>query len=398
MLSILHPEIIPIIQDYSSGLYPIFGLGISPKLIIKTVKESILAAKINRGFKIYVCPITLAGVDTVSLISAFFDDEDEPLVISTALFDIKLTHLLLEALNYDTLDIHFFDEHNRELLGYVSQLVCPSTTRDLLNNSSYCTFDLEYVKSAFNQMSVWFGNRTHEDDISAIDVRFVETIVPEGQFFIETRPEYLPYHASHQFSFSELERNEPGTFQEQDIARLFLKLFSRKQIYMNPLRITDNEEIADILVITEYDVLVVQAKDSPNIERVLMNSIDRKKATTRKALSKAVKQVSGAIGYLKSMPTLKIIINGETFEIDICKRTLRALIVVKELFKDEYSLYSPPILELSKEIHIPCIAIDYSELIDCMKHLHTEDAFFEAFDIAFKQGFISGQFPRFRFL
>jgi hypothetical protein len=52
MLSILHPEIIPIIQDYQVGLWPIFGLGSSPKLIIKTIKEGLLAAKINNGFKI----------------------------------------------------------------------------------------------------------------------------------------------------------------------------------------------------------------------------------------------------------------------------------------------------------------------------------------------------------
>lgn len=396
MLSILHPEIISIIQDYPVGLWPILGLGSSPKLIIKAMKEGLLAAKINRGFKIYVCPVTLAGRSSMGLISAFFDDEDEPLVIWTALFDDKLSHLLLEAMNCDTLDIHLFDEHNRELLGYVSKLECPPTAKDRLSSSSYCAFDLELAKSALNQMPVWFGNRTHDDDLSAIEVKFVETLVPEDLFLMDARPDYHLYQGSSQFSFSQLERQEPGTFQEQDIARLLGNLFSPEQIYMNPLRITDREEIADTLVMTESEVIVVQAKDSPNIERVLKNSLDRKKATTRKMLNKAIGQVSGAIGYLRSISPVKMVVGGEALEIDIGSRTVRALIVVKELFNDEYSVYTPCILKLWKEAQIPCIALDYAELQMYVTRLSNEGSFLEAFDRVFSHGVRTGQFPRLR--
>jgi hypothetical protein len=396
MLSILHPEIIPIVQDYPIGLYPIFGLGSSPKLIIKTMKEGLLAAKINNGFKIYVCPMTLGGVDTVGLISAFFDDEDEPLVIWTALFDNELTRLLLKAMDCDTLDVHCFDEHNRELLGYVSKLECPSATKDRLNGSSYCTFGLELAKSAFSQMSIWFGKRTHDDDLSAIGVEFIQTLVPEDQLFLDARPDFHLYHGSPQFSFSQLKRQEPGTFQEQDIARLLKNLFSPEQIYLNPLRITDRDEIADILVITESEVIVLQAKDSPNIERILKNPLDRKKATTRKALRKAISQVSGAIGYLRSMSPLKMVVGGETCEIDIGNRTVRALIVVKELFNDEYSVYTAPILKLWRETQISCVALDYAELQMYVTHLSNAESFFQALDRVFSHAVKTEQFPRLR--
>jgi hypothetical protein len=214
--------------------------------------------------------------------------------------------------------------------------------------------------------------------------------------FIDTRPEYHLYRGSPQFSFSQLERQEPGTFQEQDIARLLKNLFSPEQIYMNPLRITDREEIADILVITESEVIVVQAKDSPNIERVLKNSLDRKKATTQNALRKAISQVSGAIGYLRSMSPLKMVVCRETPEIDISSRTVRALIVVKELFNDEYSGYTPRILKLWKEAQIPCIALDYAELQMYATHLSGEESFFQAFDRVFSHGVKTEQFPRLR--
>jgi hypothetical protein len=393
MLSVLHPEVIPIIQGYTVGLWPILGLGSSPKLVIKATKESLLAAKINRGFKIYVCPMTLAGRNTIGLISAFFDDEDQPLVILTALFDNELTHLLLEAIHCEILDIHFFDEHNREVLGYVSQLKCSSATKDRLNNSSYRAFDIELLESAHKQMSVWFGNRTHDDDFLAIDVTFVETIIEIG-LFIDSRPEYHLYHGSPQFTFSQLERKEPGRFQENDIARLLMKTFSPKQIYMNPFRITDREEIADILVVTDSDVIVVQAKDSPNIERVLKNSLDRKKAATRKALHKAINQMSGAIGYLRSMSPLSMIVGGETLELDISSKKVRGLIVIKELFDDEYSSYAPQILKLWKETQVSCIALDYTELLWCMTHLSNNDYFLKAFDRVFSYAVKTGRFLR----
>ncbi|MHB1960332.1 MAG: hypothetical protein ACYCO5_15065, partial [Acidobacteriaceae bacterium] len=51
--------------------------------------------------------------------------------------------------------------------------------------------------------------------------------------------------------------------------------------------------------------------------------------------------------------SLKMVVGGETFEIDISSQTVRALIVVKELFNDEYSVYTSHILKLWKEAQIP---------------------------------------------
>ena len=163
---------------------------------------------------------------------------------------------------------------------------------------------------------------------------------------------------------------------------------------MNPFRITDREEIADILVVTDSDVIVVQAKDSPNIERVLKNSLDRKKAATRKALHKAINQMSGAIGYLRSMSPLSMIVGGKTLELDISSKKVRGLIVIKELFDDEYSSYAPQILKLWKETQVSCIALDYTELLWCMTHLSNNDYFLKAFDRVFSYAVKTGRFLR----
>ncbi|MGX9727620.1 MAG: hypothetical protein ACTFAK_09980 [Candidatus Electronema sp. VV] len=82
MLTVLHPELLPLIYDIPVGLIPLWlKNGERPKLVIKTTKETILAAKINQGFRIYAAPIVVQGKNTLGFLSAFFDDEDEPLVI-----------------------------------------------------------------------------------------------------------------------------------------------------------------------------------------------------------------------------------------------------------------------------------------------------------------------------
>ncbi len=81
MLTIRYPEVIPIVKELSAGLLPVsFRDESRPNLIIKATKEMLLAAKVNGGFKVYVFPLVLAGQATIGLISAFFDNEDEPLV------------------------------------------------------------------------------------------------------------------------------------------------------------------------------------------------------------------------------------------------------------------------------------------------------------------------------
>jgi hypothetical protein len=169
-----------------------------------------------------------------------------------------------------------------------------------------------------------------------------------------------------------------------------------EQIYLNPLRATDREEIADIIVVTHQRALFIQAKDSPNTEAILRNSMQRKRAATEKALAKAVNQVRGALRYARSMTPMKMIVRNETVEIELGGLELRALIIVKELFNDAYGTYTPPILSLSRETQVACVPLDYPEFHMYTKHLEGEEAFFNALDRVFVHGLETGVFPRLR--
>lgn len=107
MLTILYPEVMQDIRLLPLGLLPIRRRDTDAlALVIKAPKEMILTAKIKKGFKFYVVPLATNLGTTLGLVAAFFDDEDEPLVIKTPMFDDDLVRDLREILSYNKLDIY----------------------------------------------------------------------------------------------------------------------------------------------------------------------------------------------------------------------------------------------------------------------------------------------------
>ena len=90
-----------------------------------------------------------------------------------------------------------------------------------------------------------------------------------------------------------------GLMQEEEIARLFRRLFEKNEIFLNPFRADDakkeKRELVDILIVTDRVMLFVQAKDSPNTVDMLQRSIERKRKTVRGHIKKATDQVSWCI-------------------------------------------------------------------------------------------------------
>jgi len=399
MLSILHPEVMPSIIGLPCGFLPLDVTNDGkPILAIKLPKEYLLAAKSNLGFKIYVAPIIADDQRTVGLVSAFFDDEDEPLVLRTQLPDDAGIYKLRKMLLHSELDVYFFDDNNREFLAYQAELHCPSTTRTRFENALLLPLKLDPTElGAFDdQLRRWFGTRSQEEDDLAIKVSFKLALVPDDIFVMDLNPQNHAYNGAPAFSHSELIREHPGGFQERDIAGLLHRIFLPEQIYLNPLKVTDGKEITDILVISDRNALFIQAKDSPNTELVMRNPLQRKRTAAQKALTKALSQTRGALRYARSMTPMKIVVANETFDIDLEQLEIRALVIVKELFNDEYASYTPPFISLLDETGVACIPLDYSEFVAYTTHLEDEAQFFDAFDRVFAHGLSTKMFPRLR--
>ena len=273
---------------------------------------------------------------------------------------------------------------------------CASFTQERLGDAPLLPFDVEAAKAADDQLINWFGLRSKDDDSAALAFAFRKALIPDDIFLMDLMPQNHSYNGAPAFSHSQLVRDQPGSFQERDIVQLLHLVFLPEQIYLNPLRATDREEIADIIVVTHQRALFIQAKDSPNTKTILRNSMQRKRAATEKALAKAVNQVRGALRYARSMTPMKMIVRNETVCIELGGLELRALIIVKELFNDAYGAYTPPILSLSHETEVACVPLDYPEFHMYTKHLESEEVFFNALDRVFIHGSETGVFPRLR--
>ncbi len=389
----------PTIKEMPVGILPlILAEEEYPILVVKSPKEYILAAKINASFKIYLAPVTIDNQKTFGLITAFFDDEEEPLIIKTPLFADDFSNALFRLLQCSQLNVHLFDELSRERFVFSACITVPDEVTQQIEKITLLEFSLPRARSMIDGIDRFFGLRTPIDDSRAITILLCKSTYGDDLFIQDLRPEYHSYHGSRGFSHTVVEREEPGTYQEEDIVQCLLRVFPPEQIYLNPKRIYDNEEMCDILVITKKHLFIIQAKDSPNIERISKQKLSRKRNNVMSALKKAINQAKGAVSYSqRNTNKLEFLINGQRYTINTNGLKTKTLIVVKELFNDQFGEYSQQLLGFSRDKQIPCVALDYPEFYSYCVNLRDEQAFFNAYDRVMEYAIKEGEYPRLRF-
>jgi len=379
MLTALHPEIYRTILSYPIGVMAVADPeGGSPYLVVKATKEFILAAKVTGFVKTYVCPASMGGQDTQALIFAFFDDEDEPLIIRTPLVDDEESRALKDALLCTRVKVHFFDEHGRELLIYEAELDIPDVARERLENMPWLKGSFLEAQEMLQNVGLWFGLRIPQDDQEAITIRLAHNPYGDTIAINDMRYPLHQHHGAKGFSISMLERNEPGNFQEEDIIKCLVMCFPQDQIYHSPKRTTDKEEICDILLVTDDRVLIIQAKDSPNIDRIVQQKMSRKRTASQTAFKKALGQVRGAHSYIRDCKgSLRYILNDEEHFIDISDKTLFSIIVLKEVFERDGEEYATALNALMTERKMPCFVISYGLFFELCYRVHDSKKFLQ---------------------
>ena len=331
------------LEDLKFGLLPMRDAASSRMILIaKTTREMAATAKLRKYFRFYLVPLRVGDVDTFGLISAFFDDHDEPLYVRTPLFDDELTPEFVQVLSSDSFDIHFYDEHNRELIGFRADNPNAIRFRHFANTIRLVPYTLEFARQFDNDMISWFRARSTTDDDASLRIDLVETLPPDN--------------------LSEQSQTSPGDLNERDIEMCLHRAFSHGQVYRNPTRAEDGREFVDVLVATNRTVLLVQAKDSPVTEAALGRTIDRKQATTDKHVRKAAAQLKGSINHLRSGNCIDIITDGQPWEFHMSGRDVFGLVIVKELFDPDRSDCSQLVLSTFEETEVPCLLLDYMEL------------------------------------
>ena len=337
--SVAHPEVLQ--TPVAGGLLPARNVGSSRMaLIAKTMEEIAVTARLRKSFQLYLVPLRAGDVHTCGLLAAFFDDHDEPLTIRTLLFDEELTREIFEVLLSDSFDMHFFDEHNRRLIGFRAENPDATRFRSFANTIRLVPGTLEIARQFHDDMTLWFGARSTADDNAAFRINLLETLLPDNL---------------------RQQSQTPGDFNERDIEMGLHRAFSGDQVYRNPVRANEGREFVDVLVATPQTVLLIQAKDSPITEATLSRTIHRKKATTAGHVKKAAAQLKGSINHLRSGSSIEIVTDGQRCDVSMSGREVFGLVIVKELFDLERSASSRLVLSVFEETDIPCLLLDYLE-------------------------------------
>ena len=298
--SVTYPEILQTLVDFPEGLLPMRYAGSSRMLlIVKATREIAATARMRKSFRFYLVPLRAGDVHTCGLISAFFDDHDEPLTINTPLFDQEITREIFRVLSSDSFDMLFFDEHNRELIGFHAENPAAARFRSLADTVRIVPVTLETARQFHDDMMFWFGDRSTADDDASLKINLFETQLADNLYS---------------------QSQTPGESNERDIEMGLHRAFSGDQVYRNPMRAKERREFVDVLVATEKTVLLIQAKDSPVTEAILDRTIDRKEATTAAHVKKAAAQLKGSINHLQSGSSIEVITDGQRWDVSMSDR------------------------------------------------------------------------------
>ena len=376
-LTVTHPELADEIADYPGGLLPIRGRGDSRMImVVKTAREMAQTARLRRGFRFYLVPVHAGGVATYGLVTAFFDDNDEPLIIRTPLFDEEITRDFLLLLSSDIFYVHFFDEHNRELLGFRAENPNAHRFRLFSNTVRFVSPTLERARQVLDEMQLWFGTRSASDDTAACTIHLRERMFPDN----------LAEHV-----------DNPGESNEPDIATSLHRSFRGEHVFTNPIRADNGREFADVLVGTGKTLLLIQAKDSPSTGSAVTRKITRKMNIAAKHVRKATRQLKGSINHLRSGDPIDIITDGKSLSVSMSGRDVFGLVIVNELFDPERPACSSPVLDVFDDTGIPCLLLDHLDFQQLTFFRTSEESFvgtlWEIFSVACEHR----MFPRTRF-
>lgn len=401
MFIVRYPSAASFVEDLTYGFRPVQV----PRenrhlLLLKTTKEAILTSRLNREIKLYLVPDDRRGLPHyLGIITAFFDDHAEPIVIWSPLRPgDEFTNGLLTTLRQEDFELYFFDELGREVMGVRAGIDDGARFERITSLAHFSDFERSEAGEILARMTEWFSRRRPEDDRSSFTLAFEDSLYPEDLVAIDAG-DPLDFHGSGgRPSINSLEREEPGQFQERDILRLFQRAFPASNLYLNPFWPDTNDEIADVLCFDGRVLLVIQAKDSPNTERVLRRTLSRKRSVIRGHIEKAAGQLRGALSRISGLRSVVISTADGVHELPLGECILIGLVVVREMFDDDYRACSQPVIETWKRSGAPCVLLSYPSLHEITLHRDDPEGFLSVIYELLSAAQREGEYPKPRFL
>jgi len=206
--------------------------------------------------------------------------------------DSIMQNTMLEVACKDVLPLYFFDFHNSELFGGLWNLTKSTEAVELLRGPAP---NIKPEKRVDFYVALKQRFSEPKDDGYVIEATLAEQNRPENISVIHVTEENVLSRRGEGYGIyhSKLGSDEnPGQFQEAQIARLLARIYPPAQVVVNP-EIEKGHEFCDVLAIGKHEALAIQAKST--IQDVRRFDEDREKRESRltKHFYKALSQARG---------------------------------------------------------------------------------------------------------
>jgi hypothetical protein len=375
MLSLEHPEIMNFLAGAGPGLWPMRSGKLGFTIAVKGSSDLAFAAKHKEFLKFHFYHLDVGGESAVGVITAIYDQSDAPIVIQTVCMDSVMRDSMLEMAHSDTLGIYFFDFHNSELFGGRWRLTHSAEAIQLLHTSLP---DIEPAKRLEFYVAHKQKFSDPDNDGFVIEATLVEGTRPENLSIIHVteenvlslRGEGLGIYQS-QLGISE----NPGKFQEAQIARLLARIYPAENVIVNA-EISKGREFCDVLALGNHEAIAIQAKSTIQDERRFDEGADKRSARLNKHFQKALSQAQGAD---RAFYQLRKDISFENTKLKITPET-KLLIHVIVLYDKLPTLLEEWSAEVSKFASdtTPVVVLDMPELTNMLSIYKTRESFLSA--------------------
>lgn len=382
MLSLTHPYIYATIRSMPMGMVAERGTDAIVRLAIKAPKEYLVAAKARGGFKVHVLTLDFfpEEIITIGLASIFIDDAGDELVLRTAMPEAASTHSLRDALLSDWCHVYFFDEDDRELLGYEAEIrrndeVAGRSLREAEFVEDSPKNSMRMMRGIKSQLS--FERQIEGTDDNVVSFDFVAALFPDDRVVADTSAEFHSFHGgvtSNQYR--RVRPAQPGLFRVLDVVRLLHHVFLPQQIHHEPFRRLGTRAKVDVLVAHADKLLFILVENGAR-------ALSRRKATagpaeqaTLAALLRATRKISTAIRFAKTQRVLNVPLSGGDVEVDVTGKTIYGLAILEELIDSWSDDYAPVVQAAASKVDAYLAPMDYGQFFELARHAGSEDDVF----------------------
>jgi hypothetical protein len=206
----------------------------------------------------------------------------------------------------------------------------------------------------------------------------VNELFPQDIVRLDCRPGDHDYNGSDPYSFTQLVKGNAGYFQERDIIACLKRSFRGEQLFINPFRRDNGKEFVDVLAANDGDLLLIQAKDSPNTKVSLSRTIPRKRNTSHSQIEKGINQVKGAAAYIHKQSNLELRVGDSNIDIELRSKKIIGVLVIQELFIDEGVAFVERYREMNGLVDVFAL-LDYAAFFSFCYVFHDEHQLLKAF-------------------